>query len=83
MADNPHLEFYRLPGYSPQLNPVEQFWRVLRRRATHNRLFDTLGDLKQSVRSSLSYFQAVRQRVRSLIEGRPRKLPYRTPSPGA
>ena len=83
MAANPHLEFYRLPSYSPQLNPVERFWRVLRRRATHNRLFDTLADLKRSVRSSLSYFQTVRERVRSLLEGRPRRTPKRTVSPGA
>jgi transposase len=82
VADNPHLEFYRLPGYSPQLNPVERFWRVLRRRATHNRLFDSLADLKASIRNSLSYFQTVRHRVRSLIEGRHPKRAQRTASPG-
>ena len=43
LADNPHLEFYRLPSYSPQLNVIERFWKKLRRRATHNRLFDTPG----------------------------------------
>src|SRR5262249_17908643 len=43
LAENPHLEFYRLPSYSPQLNPIERFWKKLRRRATHNRLFDTLA----------------------------------------
>ena len=83
LRDNPHLEFKRLPAYRPQLNPVERFWKKLRRRATHNRLFDTLADLKQSVRASLSYFRTVRQRVRSLIEGRPRKTTNRTASPGA
>ena len=46
LRDNPHLEFKRLPSYSPQLNPIERFWKKLRRRATHNRLFDTLADLK-------------------------------------
>ena len=50
------------------LNPIERFWRVLRRRATHNRLFDTLADLKRSIRASLSYFQTVRARVASLVE---------------
>jgi transposase len=69
MRDNPQLEFYRLPSYSPCLNRVERFWKKLRRRATHNRLFDTLADLKRSVRSSLSYFQTVREKVRSLIRG--------------
>ena len=67
LADHPHLEFKRLPGYSPKLNAIERFWRVLRRRATHNRLFDCLADLKRSLRSSLCYFQTVRGRVRSLI----------------
>jgi transposase len=83
LAANPHLEFYRLPGYSPHLNPVERFWRVLRRRATHNRLFDTLADLKASIRASLCYFQTVRHRVQSLIAGRQRKSANRTPPPGA
>jgi DDE superfamily endonuclease len=67
LRDNPHLEFYRLPSYSPGLNPVERFWKKLRRRATHNRLFDTIADLKRSVRNSLSYFQTVREKVRSLV----------------
>jgi transposase len=67
LADNPHLEFQRLPSYSPQLNVIERFWKLLRRRATHNRLFEALADLKRSIRSSLCYFQTVRKRIRRLI----------------
>jgi len=67
LAECPHLEFYRLPSYSPHLNVIERFWRVLRRRAAHNRLFDRLGDLGRSVRNSLCYFQTVRGRVRRLL----------------
>ena len=73
LADNPHLELYRLPSYSPKLNVIERFWKQLRRRATHNRLFDTIKDLKASVRNSLRYFQTVRQRLLTLINGRPKK----------
>jgi transposase len=69
LADHPHLEFKRLPSYSPHLNVIERFWRVLRRRATHNRLFDRLADLRRSIRSSLCYFQTVRGRVRRLVAG--------------
>ena len=69
LADHPHLEFYRLPSYSPQLNVIERLWRLLRRRATHNRLFDTLADLKRSIRASLCYYQTVRCRLRTLIAG--------------
>lgn len=67
LRENPHLEFYRLPSYSPHLNPVERFWRKLRRRATHNRLFETLADLKSSVRNSIRYFQTVRSKVASML----------------
>ena len=67
LSEYPHLELKRLPSYSPQLNVIERLWKSLRRRATHNRLFDTLADLKQSIRTSLRYFQTVRSRIRSLI----------------
>jgi transposase len=73
LREHPHLEFKRLPSYSPQLNPVERLWKKLRRRATHNRLFDTLADLKASLRGSLGYFQTMRAKVKSILEGRPRK----------
>jgi transposase len=80
MRDNPHLEFKRLPSYSPQLNPIERFWKLLRRRATHNRLFDTLADLKASIRASLCYYQTMRDRVRTLLDRKARK---RTPTTGS
>jgi transposase len=73
LKENPHLELYRLPSYSPKLNVIERFWKKLRRRATHNRLFDTIKDLKESVRNSLRYFQTVRTRLLTLINGRPKK----------
>ena len=69
LAEHTHLEFYRLPSYSPHLNVIERFWKLLRRRATHNRLFEGLGDLKRSLRASLCYFQTVRGRIKSLVAG--------------
>jgi hypothetical protein len=82
LAENPHLELKRLPSYSPQLNPIERLWKPLRRRATHNRLFDTLADLRRSIRSSLSYFQTMRARVRTLLDRRSRRPEKRTTSTG-
>jgi hypothetical protein len=70
LGENPQLSFKRLPSYSPQLNPIERFWKKLRRRATHNRLFDALTDLKRSIRASLSYFQTVRDKVKTMLEPR-------------
>ena len=68
LETHPHLRLYRLPSYSPQLNVIERFWRVLRRRATHNRLFTSLASLRTTLRNNLSYFQTMRQKVLSLIE---------------
>lgn len=73
LAEHPQLELYRLPSYSPRLNVIERFWKALRRRATHNRLFDTIKDLKGSIRNSLRYFQTVRTRLLTLIDGRSRR----------
>jgi transposase len=64
----PQIELYRLPSYSPHLQLIERFWKVLRRRATHNRLFRALGQLKQTLRNSLCYYQTLRHRVLSLIQ---------------
>jgi transposase len=69
LAENENLEFKRLPSYSPQLNVIERFWKLLRRRATHNRLFESMGSLKRAIRASLCYFQTVRGKLRSLIAG--------------
>lgn len=72
LAAHPHLRVKRLPRYSPQLNVIERFWRVLRRRATHNRLFTHRAALRMTLRSNLSYFHTMRHKVLSLIES-PRK----------
>jgi hypothetical protein len=38
------LAFVTLPSHSPELNPVEEYWRQLQ-NALSNRLFDSLDDL--------------------------------------
>jgi transposase len=63
-----HLELDPLPSYSPQLQVIERFWKVLRRRATHNRLFPTMTGLKQSLHNNLCYYHTLKQRVLSLIQ---------------
>ena len=64
----PHLERYPLPSSSPQLQVIERFWQVLRRRATHHRLFQTVAQLKHTSRNNLCYYQTLKQRVLSVIQ---------------
>jgi hypothetical protein len=64
----PPLERYPLPSDSPQLQVSERFWKVLRRRATPNRLFPTMAQLKRAIRHNLCYYQTLKQRVLAIIQ---------------
>jgi putative transposase len=45
------IELVCLPTYSPKLNPVERFWKQLRRQVTHNHFFQTMERLMNAVAS--------------------------------
>ena len=40
------IDLLFLPPYSPELNPIERVWKVVKKHATHNRYFQLLSDLK-------------------------------------
>ena len=44
-----HFRLHFLPPYSPELNPIERVWKLLRRRCLHNRYFATLPDVIAAV----------------------------------
>lgn len=41
----PRFRLDFLPPYSPELNPIERVWKLLRKLCTHNQYFPTLEDL--------------------------------------
>jgi transposase len=43
------LTVVALPTYSPKLNLIELLWKHLRRKVTHNHLFESLGTLVEAV----------------------------------
>jgi transposase len=43
------LGFLWLPPYSPDLNPIERVWKLTRRQVTHDRYFETVDELKESL----------------------------------
>jgi transposase len=79
LNQRPQLRLYRLPSYSPQLQVIERFWKVLRHRATHNRLFPAQARLKQALRTSLCYYQTLKRGVLSLIQS-PKKRTRLSPA---
>jgi transposase len=37
-----HFALHFLPPYSPELNPIERVWKLIRRRCLHNQYFPEL-----------------------------------------
>jgi transposase len=40
-----HFRLHFLPPYSPELNPIERVWKLIRRRCLHNRYFAVLDEV--------------------------------------
>jgi transposase len=44
-----HFRLHFLPPYSPELNPIERVWKLIRRSCLHNRYFATLDEVVSAV----------------------------------
>jgi transposase len=52
-----------LPPYSPELNPVERMWHLLRRRYFANHYFDTLTEAMNEARRGLEELKAAKDEL--------------------
>lgn len=57
-----------LPPYSPDLNPVEDVWRVSKRKGTHNIHFPTLEALRAKLLRTFNRFQGNPAALRQTVE---------------
>lgn len=55
-----------LPPYSPQLNPIERVWKLLRKLWLHNRHFPTLDALTEIVDSQFTVWNRPSEALRRL-----------------
>jgi len=55
-----------LPPYSPELNPAEQIWNLLRRDYFANRVFDSLDAATKQAERGLAEMAANKSAVRQL-----------------
>lgn len=60
------IELMTLPPYSPDLNPIEQCWRVTRREVTHNRYFRDLEELETKLEHYFDEFRVPNAKFSSL-----------------
>ena len=57
---------YFLPPYSPDLNPVERVWKLIRRICLHNRYFHTLKEIEEVVENQFLQWSLVSDILRKL-----------------
>lgn len=58
--------FLSLPPYSPDLNPIEQVWRITRREKTHNKYFAGLDKLIETIDAFFATFAEGSEKLKSL-----------------
>lgn len=59
-------EFIFLPPYSPDLNPIEQVWRITRKKRTHNKFFGNLETLRNTIESFFNELSGPNEMLRNL-----------------
>jgi len=60
------LELLFLPPYSPELNPIERVWKLMRRVCTHNEYFPELELLQNAITRQLTEWWEPNEDLRRL-----------------
>lgn len=68
LAQNPKIEFFFLPPYSPDLNAIERAWWYMRKKITHNRYTKSLEERKKCFWRMFSHFQKPNQELMTVCE---------------
>ncbi len=61
-----HLRGYAVTGSSPELNPIERIWKLVRRLSTHNRYFPELEDVMKAIEHTFSQWRRGNETLRKL-----------------
>ena len=52
------IRLLQQPAYSPEVNPVEHVWDELREKQFHNRVFDSLDEVEETLIEGLLVLEA-------------------------
>ncbi len=55
-----NIKIVYLPPYSPELNPVERFWRFLKKEVLHNFVYESLDEL---INKLLAFYKTIDNKV--------------------
>jgi putative transposase len=62
-----NISLIPLPSYSPELNPVENFWKELKKHGFYNQVFSSLSQVEDRLEAMLKYFYNHPQLVQSIV----------------
>jgi transposase len=60
------LRLMFLPSYSPELNPIERVWKLIRKLCSHNTYFETFDQLSCAVTNRLTLWKRPNEELRRL-----------------
>ncbi len=60
-SNHDRIELFRLPPYSPNLNPIEGAWKETKKRTTHNRFFRTTDERDEALVATFDGFNQDRR----------------------
>jgi len=59
------LDLLFLPPYSPDLNPMEWFWKFLRKKVSHNTFFGTFKEFQRALIKFIIKFKLPSQEIKT------------------
>ena len=69
-AEKLRIELLYLPPYSPNLNLIERFWKLLKRKVARNRYYTTFAEFRTAVQKVLNNIAAYRDELATLMTER-------------
>lgn len=63
-----NIIFWFLPPYSPELNPVELFWRELRAKYFNNRIFKTMPEVEDHLCLAIEKYTSDTAKIKQLTK---------------
>lgn len=62
-----NISLVPLPPYSPELNPVENFWKEVKKQGFYNRVFGSMTEVEDHLEIRLKYFEDHPDLVQSIV----------------
>ena len=62
-----NISLIPLPPYSPELNPIENFWKVLKQQGFYNQAFDSLDQVEDLLEAKLKHFEDHPEKLQSIV----------------